>query len=180
MTRTRTMVVSLAVGLAVLFATIAARPAAAQDAVDSELTATPALDSASNPPDAAPVQPIALRAQIAAGECGALGATIAELANVTRDGGNTGGAASAVNPATSITTVPLTLDALEASAASIYVSANGQPVACGAIGGVRAADDVLVITLEPEGDAGRSGIAFLSADATDPSQTDVSLFLNAG
>ena len=54
-----------------------------------------------------------------------------------------------------------------------------EPLNLLAIGGVRAAEDVLVITLAPVGDAGRSGIAFLSRDATDSSQTDVSLFVDA-
>jgi hypothetical protein len=169
MTRERTMVVSLAVGLALLGAPVASASVAAQDA-----------GADASPADAAPATVLAFQAQIAAGDCVSLGATIAELADVTPTGGEAAGAASAVNPATSLTTVPLTLDALEASAASIFVSANGQRVACGAIGGVRAADDVLVITLQPVGDAGISGLAFLSSDASDPSQTDVSLFLDAG
>src|SRR5690242_13665601 len=169
MTRTGTIMVSLAVGLAALGARGAAATVAAHDAV-TDATAG----------DAAPAPVIDLQAQIAAGDCASLGATIAQLADVTPTGGEAAGAASAVNPATSLTTVPLTLDALEASAASIFVSANGQRVACGAIGGVRAADDVLVITLQPVGDAGISGLAFLSSNASDPSQTDVSLFLDAG
>lgn len=169
MTRTRTIMVSLAVGLAALGAMVASAPVAAQDAVTD---ATPA--------DAAPAPVIDLQAQIAAGDCTSLGATIAQLADVTPTGGESAGAASAVNPATSLTTVPLTLDALEASAASIFVSANGHLIACGAIGGVRAADDVLVITLQPVGDVGRTGLAVLSSNASDPSQTDVSLFVDAG
>jgi len=81
---------------------------------------------------------------------------------------------SASEVTTSTSTVAVTVDEIVAGGHAIVVYASDEemdnPIACGAVGGIQLGDD-LVVGLEPVGDDGQSGIAFLRTGGTEATVT---------
>jgi uncharacterized cupredoxin-like copper-binding protein len=124
-------------------------------------------------------------AHIHAGTCDTLDPNPAfPLTNVAGVTGTASGPAAATPVETSFTTVAVDLATLLASENAINVHLSPEEadvyIACGEIGGVLDGAGALSIGLRQQNDSGFSGIAFLSPNAADPAQTDVSVFLAEG
>jgi uncharacterized cupredoxin-like copper-binding protein len=137
--------------------------------------------------DATPVPPesVGRPAHIHAGTCDTLDPNpLFPLTNVTAPLGVPSGSPNAVQVETSFTTVAVDMATLLASDNSINVHLSAEQadvyVACGEIGGTALdAAGSLAIGLREQNDSGLTGVAFLTPNAADPAQTDVSVFLAA-
>ncbi len=116
-------------------------------------------------------------AHIHSGTCEALGDVVAPLTDVASASGEAAGAESALPAALSTTHVDMPLQEILDGAHAINVHKSADEIdvyiACGAIGGV-IANDELVMGLGELNDSGYSGIAVLSADGE---ATNVSVYL---
>jgi hypothetical protein len=152
------------------------------------LLASPAIRAwvpgalAQDDPDADAPHP----AHVHAGTCADLDPNpLAPLNDVAAPAADAVGPAVATDVEVSITTIPLDLATLVATDHAINVHLSAEEVeiyiACGEIGG-RPIDDAgtLPIGLRQQNDSGLSGIAVLTPNAADPTQTDVSIFLAEG
>ena len=118
---------------------------------------------------------------IHSGSCAELGDVVAPLNDLTAPtGAGAGQAESAIQAETSVTNVPLTLDAILAAphAINAHLSADeiGVYIACGDIGGAIEANGAVITGLAEDSDSGYTGIAYLQPGA-DGASTDVSLFI---
>lgn len=145
--------------------------------------ATPAPDGT---PVADGAAPVGRPAHIHAGTCAELDPTpLVPLTDVAIPTGTAAGTEAVTQVEVSVTTVPMDLATILADDHAINVHLSPEEadvyVACGEIGGI-ALDDLgsLAIGLREQNESGLSGIAFLTPNAADPSQTDVSIFLAAG
>jgi hypothetical protein len=135
--------------------------------------------------DATPVPEVAAGhpAHIHAGTCETLDPNpLFPLTDVTAPVGEPAGAADAEQIDTSFTTVPVDLATLLASDNSINVHLSAEEadvyIACGEVGGIPLDDaGSIAIGLREQNDSGHTGVAFLTPNAADPTQTDVSLFI---
>ena len=127
-------------------------------------------------------------AHIHTGSCadeGDLGDVVQALNNLTLPTGTGAGQeALAVPVESSLTTVPLTLDAIlaEDHAVNVHLSVDevGTYIACGEIGGVISdADGSVTIGLREQDDSGFAGVAYLAPGA-DGASTLVSVFVAEG
>jgi len=122
-------------------------------------------------------------AHIHAGTCETLDPNpLFPLTDVTTPAGTPSGAVDAEQIDTSFTTVPVDLATLLATDNSINVHLSAEEadvyVACGEIGGIPLDDTgSIAIGLREQNDSGHTGVAFLTPNAADPTQTDVSLFV---
>ena len=116
------------------------------------------------------------RGEIVQGTCGSLGNTFAELAAPLFPEGEPTGASKARTAGTSFTVAPLSLSGMLAEPL-VLVSLDGHRVACADIGGTTNAAGDLVIGLTGVADSDAFGIAYMSPNDADPSQTDISLFV---
>jgi hypothetical protein len=123
-------------------------------------------------------------AHIHSGICDTLGDVVYPLTNLVAPSGATSGQASAIVAETSFTTVDASLDDLLAGTFAVNVHESveniGNYIACGDIGGAVDAQGALVIGLRELNNSGFTGIAFLAPNASDASQTDVSVFIAQG
>jgi uncharacterized cupredoxin-like copper-binding protein len=106
------------------------------------------------------------------------------LTNVAAPTGTAVGPADATPVETSVSTVAVDLTTLTTTDYSINVHLSQEEanvyIACGEIGGVLDGSGSLSIGLREQNDSGFSGVAFLTPNAADPTQTDVSVFLAEG
>jgi hypothetical protein len=134
--------------------------------------------------DATPVAQLvapARPAHIHSGNCVELGDVVVPLTDLTGSvSGGVGQADRAAPAESSLTSVPMTLDAILGAdhAINIHLSAEriDTYIACGELGGVIDATGALVVGLREESNSGYTGIAFLSPGA-DGASTDVSVFI---
>jgi hypothetical protein len=134
--------------------------------------------------DATPVAEegaVARPVHIHSGSCAELGDVVAPLSDLTAPVGEGAGLAdSAFQAESSVTNVPMTLDAILAAphAINAHLSAEeiGTYIACGDIGGAIEANGAVVIGLAEDSDSGYTGIAYLASGA-DGASTDVSVFI---
>jgi hypothetical protein len=135
--------------------------------------------------EATPVPVAGRPAHIHAGTCDTLDPNpLFPLTAVGAPAGTASGSTDATQVEISFTTVPVDLATLLASdnAINVHLSAEDADVyiACGEIGGVPTdAVGSLAIGLREQNDSGFSGVAFLTPNGADPTQTDVSVFLAA-
>ena len=120
-------------------------------------------------------------AHIHSGNCVELGDVVVPLTGLIAPVSEEVGQADRATPAeSSLTTVPLTLDAILGAdhAINIHLSAEriDTYIACGEIGGVVDPSGALVIGLREESDSGYTGIAFLAPGA-DGASTNASVFI---
>jgi hypothetical protein len=129
--------------------------------------------------------PLAVAAQdpefagtIHAGTCDAVGDPVVDLNGPAFPTGERVGSAGGVTAAQSLSTLPLSLDAILGEDHALLVPDPGGDgvLACGDLGGVLDEGGALVVGLLPRDGAGVAGIAYLSP-SVDPAQTDVSLFV---
>jgi hypothetical protein len=118
---------------------------------------------------------------IHSGSCAELGDVVAPLNDLTAPtGAGAGQADSAFQAETSVSNVPLTLDAILAAphAINAHLSTEeiGVYIACGDIGGAIEANGAVIIGLAEDSDSGYTGIAYLQPGA-DGASTDVSVFI---
>lgn len=118
---------------------------------------------------------------IHSGSCAELGDVVAPLSDLTAPVGEGAGQAdSAFQAETSVTNVPMTLDAILAAphAINAHLSADeiGTYIACGDIGGAIEFNGAVIIGLAEDSDSGYTGIAYLQPGA-DGASTDVSVFI---
>jgi hypothetical protein len=118
---------------------------------------------------------------IHSGSCAELGDVVAPLNDLTAPtGAGAGQVDSAIQAETSVSNVPLTLDAILATphAINAHLSADeiGVYIACGDIGGAIEANGAVIIGLAEDSDSGYTGIAYLQPGA-DGASTDVSVFI---
>jgi hypothetical protein len=123
-------------------------------------------------------------AHIHSGSCANLGDVVYPLTNLVAPTGTTSGQATATVAETSFTTVDVSLTDLLAGTFAINVHESpeniGTYIACGDIGGALDAQGALVIGLHELNNSGFTGIAFLAPNASNPAQTDVSVFIAQG
>jgi uncharacterized cupredoxin-like copper-binding protein len=122
-------------------------------------------------------------AHIHSGTCEQLGDVVVPLTFPTAPEGETVGQAAAVVAETSVSNVPMTLDAILAEEHAINVHLSEPEIAtyiaCGEIGGVIDANGALTIGLKESSGSGFSGIAYLAPGA-DGASTDISIFIAEG
>lgn len=103
------------------------------------------------------------------------------LASLAAPDGAASGADQATAVESSVSTVDVGLDALLSGdyAINAHLSADeiSTYIACGEIGGARLAGDAVAIGLREQDGSGFAGIAYLAPNASNPLQTDVSVFL---
>lgn len=123
-------------------------------------------------------------AAIYTGSCDRLDDVAAELPNIVDPQGRAVGQASAIEAATSSTTVDVSLDVLlDEEHAIVVVESNtldSDVIACGDIGGVDNDDGELVVGLSEVDGSGFTGMVYLAYSGADASQTSVSIFLAEG
>lgn len=110
-------------------------------------------------------------ATIVEGDCDG-DTVVAQLTDLILPTGSPIGSSTGRTAASSFTTVPVSFDQLTATEHAVQAGES-----CGTIGGVLNPAGALIIALTSPTSDGDSGIAYLSPNTTDPSQTDVSLFL---
>ncbi|HET7092876.1 MAG TPA: hypothetical protein VFI22_05340 [Thermomicrobiales bacterium] len=111
------------------------------------------------------------------GRCDDLGAVTADLTAPAPPAGPRSGPTAALETATSFTTISASIPSLLAGEHAVVVdNGDGDPVACGEIGGVVADDGSLVVGLRDVNDSGVAGIAYLAPSADG---AGVSLFVAA-
>ena len=134
--------------------------------------------------DATPVAQVApptRPAHIHTGNCVELGDVVVPLTDLAPAVGESVGQADAAAEAEfSVTSVPLTLDAILGAdhAINVHLSAEqiGTYIACGELGGFIDASGSLIVGLREESTSGYTGIAFLTPGA-DGASTNVSVFI---
>lgn len=130
-------------------------------------------------PVSAQDEPGVYPAHIHAGNCDDPGEIEAPLDDLVEPTGEQLGADEAVIAASSFSIVSVTLDSLLSGdfAIDVHQLSEEEAIACGEIGGALDERGALTIGLRPRGDSGFSGVAYLTSDASDPSQTTLSTFL---
>ncbi|MGC4193134.1 MAG: hypothetical protein QM589_18460 [Thermomicrobiales bacterium] len=123
-------------------------------------------------------------AQIVSGNCATgLGEVIANLSPVAMAQGEPVGQASAVEAASSYSTVAVGLDGIIDGPSAVVVYASGAPdaamIACGDVGGVNDQDGELIVVLRPVNGSGFAGMARLAYNSTDSAMTDVTIYLGS-
>jgi hypothetical protein len=122
-------------------------------------------------------------AHIHTGSCPEIGDVVQPLNNLTAPEGETVGQATAIQAEYSYTLVPMSLDDILAGDYAINVHESteniGNYIACGDIGGTVDANGQLVIGLSELNDSDFTGVAYLTANASDPNSTDVSIFITS-
>ena len=134
--------------------------------------------------DATPVAQLvapARPAHIHSGNCVELGDVVVPLSDLTTPVSEGVGQVDRATPSeSSLTSVPMTLDAILSADHAINVHLSAERIdtyiACGELGGVIDAIGALVVGLREESDSGYTGIAFLSPGA-DGASTDISVFI---
>jgi uncharacterized cupredoxin-like copper-binding protein len=125
-------------------------------------------------------------AHIHAGTCDDLDPNpLAPLTDVGAPTGTAAGPADVTPVEVSVTTVPLDLATILAADHSINVHLSQEEadvyIACGEIGGIGLdAAGSLAIGLREQNESGFSGVAYLTPNVADATQTDVSVFLAEG
>ena len=119
-------------------------------------------------------------AHIHAGTCDDIGEVEASLEDLMEPAGDRVGGEEASVAAASFSIIPNSLDSLLSDSFAIDVHQEGDDdaIACGEIGGVLDDRGALIIGLRPLDDSGFSGIAYLTPNASDPSETTLSTFLS--
>ena len=115
-------------------------------------------------------------AAIHAGMCSDLGEEVATLNDPQPESGSWIGVEGLGQVLESETDDVIRGDTLIDSAHSIVIFANGEPVACGEIGGY-ADDDDLYIGLQPVGNSGYFGIADLDDIDDDDDEVEIDLYV---
>ncbi len=125
-------------------------------------------------------EPSAHSAHIHAGTCDDIGEVEASLEDLIEPAGDRVGREEASVAAASFSIVPITLDTLlsDSFAIDVHQAGDDDAIACGEIGGVLDDRGALIIGLRPLDDSGFSGIAYLTPNASDPSETTLSTFLS--
>ena len=134
--------------------------------------------------DATPVAQLvapARPAHIHSGNCVELGDVVVPLSDLTSPvSEGVGQADRATSAESSLTSVPMTLDAILGTDHAINVHLSAERIdtyiACGELGGIIDVTGALVVGLREESDSGYTGIAFLSPGA-DGASTDISVFI---
>lgn len=126
-------------------------------------------------------QPVGLLAQIVAGPCADLSASVADLGVVRAGQGAVVGVPNVAPVAQGYGLAAISFNALVSAPHSVVVTegegTEGAPVTCGAIGGQLTDTGALVISLQGRGSSGASGVAVLAPGFENPETTGVSIFL---
>jgi hypothetical protein len=145
--------------------------------IASAISSTYAQDATPVAQLVAPPRP----AHIHSGNCVELGDVVVPLVDLTSPVSEGVGQADRATPSeSSLTSVPMTLDAILGADHAINVHLSAERIdtyiACGELGGIIDATGALVVGLREESDSGYTGIAFLSPGA-DGASTDISVFI---
>ncbi len=145
-------------------------PAATEPAPVDQPTDQPATDDAPTADDATD-EPSGDPAAIVAGTCADPGDPVAGLTGLTTPSGDPAGSADAAPVVSAFSRIDLSLVQLLAADHALVISAEDDPavvLACGAVGGVTAAEDgsLSFALFFPDGDdsAGMAGVAYLAPD----------------
>jgi hypothetical protein len=121
---------------------------------------------------------------IHAGSCADLGEVVVTPGAAVAPSGPAVGQETAIPVLIGAATLDLSLDVLIDQDHAVAVLASTEPdaeiVACGDIGGVDDDDGALAIGLREVDGSGLAGIAYFAYNATDQTQTDISIFLADG
>jgi hypothetical protein len=117
------------------------------------------------------------RSQIVQGSCSSSIGVVAELDAPVFPVGESTGAPAARTAGTSFSVAPLALFSMLREPHALLVSLDGHRIVCAEIGGVTNDSGDLVLGLSGVRDSDAFGVAYLSPNDADPSQTDVSLFI---
>lgn len=125
----------------------------------------------------ATAQPSTPVAEIVRGTCEAPGERLAEFTTPPIPTGEPQGAGAARTAGNSYTVVPLTFPSLLSEPTAIVVSLSEEASVCSDLGGIPNPAGDLTIGLMPVGDVDTFGVAYLSPNDANASQTEVSLFV---
>ena len=144
---------------------------------------------APTPGTAADSSPAGLEIAVRPGRCGLFEpeTVVVPLVDVSPLPVETGGEAAASSVNAWLATVPISVAAIQGEAQSIEVrpaqggadsgSVAREPIVCGETTGALTTDGAVTVAMRQSGVVETTGIAYLSQDATDSSQTDIVVFL---